>query len=464
MFDQIRWRDIRPELGPTARLALPLIVAQLSFMGMGTVDTIMAGRLGATELAAVAVGSNTWFLGMILFTGMIMSVSPILAQHIGGGLAPAGVGRLLRGMLVVGLCAGLLWTLAVLLSARPILGLLKLPAEHFRLSLDYLHIVAFAGIPYALAAVLRNACEAHAVTRLSLTAGLAGLGFNAMADWGLMYGHWGLPALGVRGVAIATLLAGVVMAAVYASGFWWVRRLRSVELFRHRNFDFRAAATEMLRLGLPIAAILTAESWLFSVCALLMARFGPDAVAAHQIAINFASMTFMVPMSIGFATTVRVGHAAGAGKRVEAAVRGYAGIVLGAGFAMVSALAMLLFPSAIASIYTQSAAVAARATGFLGLAAVFQLFDGIQATAGGALRGLKDTRLPMFVTVGAYWLVGFPFAAMMAFATGAGPSGIWYGFILGLGVAAAGLAARLIAVSHKALAVAAPSTAVSDIG
>jgi len=464
MFDQIGWRSIRLELGPTVRLALPLIVAQLSFIGMGTIDTIMAGRLGATELAAVAVGSNTWFLGMILFSGMIMSVSPILAQHIGAGLVPAGVGRLLRGMLIVGLAAGLLWTLLVLLSARPILDLLDLPPEHFRLSLAYLHIVAFAGIPYALTSVLRNGCEAHAVTRLSLIAGLTGLGFNALADWVLMYGHWGLPALGVRGVAIATLLAGVVMAVVYASGFLWVPRLRAVDLFGRRDFDVGAAAAEMLRLGLPIAAILTAESWLFNVCALLMARFGPDAVAAHQIAINFASMTFMVPMSIGFATTVRVGHAAGSGDRGGAAARGFAGVLLGAGFALVSALIMLLCPSAIASFYTQSAVVAAQATGFLGLAAVFQLFDGIQATANGALRGLKDTRLPMFVTVGAYWLVGFPFAAWMAFATSAGPSGIWYGFIIGLGVAAAGLAARLTAMSRKALAVAAPLAGISDIG
>ena len=213
------------------------------------------------------------------------------------------------------------------------------------------------------------------------------------------------------------------------------------------NYDVRLAPKtwEVMRVGLPVAAILAAEAWLFCIGALLMARFGADAVAAHQIAINFASLCFMVPTAIGMATTVRVGYAAGAGDAEGVALRGRVGVLLGLAFALMSATVMACAPHAIVSVYTDAAHLAGPAARFLAYAALFQVFDCVQATCNGALRGLKDTRAPMTITLLAYWGVGMPLALFLSFGTDTGPSGIWWGFIAGLMVAAAGLAARFLA-------------------
>jgi len=202
-----------------------------------------------------------------------------------------------------------------------------------------------------------------------------------------------------------------------------------------------------VKLGLPIALMLVAEASLFVVAALLMASFGDRTVAAYQVAINFASVMFMIPLGVALATTVRVGHAVGAGQLDVVRFRGRVGMQLGLINAISNALLMLLFPGVIVAIYTNDAAIARQAVLFLWLAAAFQFFDGVQVTANGALRGIKDTRLPMIITVTAYWLVGMPVALWLGFRTSLGPSGIWWGLTAGLGIAAIGLSLRFM---HKA--------------
>jgi multidrug resistance protein, MATE family len=234
------------------------------------------------------------------------------------------------------------------------------------------------------------------------------------------------------------------MVLAFAALYRWHPRLRELEVYGRAGWRPGPATGEVLRLGGPIALIITAEAWLFLIGALLMARFGTDAVAAHQIAINFASVTFMVPLSIGMATTVRVGYAAGAGDAAGVRLRGLAGIGMGACFAAFSAALMALLPGPIIALYTDAPGVAPLAAAFLAYAAVFQLADCVQATANGALRGIKDTRVPMLITVSAYWLVGLPLAVALAFNTAFGPAGVWLGFIAGLAVAAGGLAARFL--------------------
>lgn len=424
------------------RLAAPLIAAQLSFVSMGTVDTILAGRLGAAELAAIAVGSNAWFLSLVMFMGLSMAVSPIVAQRVGAQQPIERIGRFVQGALLLALILGLLWLALVQSAAAPLLRLLELDARTQGFAEAYLRALAHAAVPFSLAFVLRNVAEGFGLTRAPLFAGLLGALVNALLGWILMYGRWGAPALGPVGAGWATVAAAWTMVLSYLLFYSRVPQLRALRLVARLRLE--PEAFEIFRVGLPIAAIVTAEAWLFCLGALMMARFGPDVVAAHQIAINFASLAFMVPLSIGMATTVRVGHAAGAGDMAGVALRGRTGIAMGMCFAVMSALLMGCAPGAIIAVYTDVEALAAVATRFLAYAAIFQIFDCVQATSNGALRGIKDTRLPMAITLGAYWVVGLPTAAGLAFATAVGPAGIWFGFIVGLALAAGGLSWRFL--------------------
>ena len=436
--------SLRRELRTNLRLALPLIVAQLAFVSMGTVDAIFAGRLGVSELAAVAVGSNVWFLSFVMFMGVAMAVSPIVAQRLGAGWAPDGIGVFLRGALVLAFILGLVWLVLLLSCIRPVLTLLDLDARTDGFARAYLFALSWSALPLSLCFFLRNGAEGHGLTRVTLAAGLTGLGVNAGFNWLLMYGNWGFPRLGPAGCGWATTIASWTMVGSYLLSYRRHRPLRALRVFRTGMPRIERETFEILRVGLPVAAILAAEAWLFCIGALLMARFGADAVAAHQIAINFASLCFMVPTAIGMATTVRVGHAAGAGDGAAAAVRGRAGITLGVCFALMSAAAMTWMPGVIVRVYTDAEHLAAPAARFLAFAALFQVFDCVQATANGALRGLKDTRVPMSITLFAYWGVGMPLAVALAFGTSVGPTGIWYGFIAGLAVAAVGLGWRFL--------------------
>lgn len=440
---------LRAEAGNNLRLAAPLIAAQLSFVGMHTVDTLMAGRLGAASLAAVAVGANIWFLAFIIFMGLFMSVSPIVAQRVGAGRPAAETGTLLRDTLLLAVLLGGAWTLLINLAADPVLDLLDLDAVTRELSEGYLRAISWAAIPFCLCFVMRNGCEGNGATRAPVVAGVVALLVNALANLPLMYGYLGFPALGAVGTGWGTVVAVWAMTLVYALLYRIDPRLRAMKLFAGRP-RLTAELREIFTLGIPICASVVAEAWLFNLGALLMAHFGGSVVAAHQIAINFASLVFMVPLSIGLATAVRVGQAVGAGDAIGAVLRGRTGILLGAGFAMVSAACMALFSRSVVGLYTDVPEIANLAVRFLMLAAIFQLFDCLQATTNGALRGFKDTRVPMAVTVSAYWLAGLPIAAWLSLGTAVGPAGVWCGFIVGLAIAALGLGLRFQRRSAKA--------------
>ncbi|MGQ0502970.1 MAG: MATE family efflux transporter [Panacagrimonas sp.] len=444
--------QFRQEARANLRLAAPLIAAQLSFVSMGTVDTIFAGRLGASELAAVAVGSNAWFLLFVPFMGIGMAVSPIVAQRLGGGQTPAEVGSFLRGTITLALALGLLWLALMAVATHPVVELLHLDAPTAAMTRDYLRALAWAAPPFSLCFFLRNGAEGHGLTRAPLLAGIVGLAVNAGCAWVLMYGRWGFAPLGPEGAGWATVIAAWAMVLTYLAYYRRVSELRALQIFRFGWTLPGRDAREVLRVGLPIAAIFMAEVWLFCAGTLLMARFGAQAVAAHQIAINFASLCFMVPTAIGMATTVRVGHAAGAGHADAVALRGRTGMALGIGFAAMSGALMGLAPGVIVTLYTDVQSLAEPAVRFLQYAAIFQVFDCIQATSNGALRGIKDTRHPMVVTFIAYWIIGMPLAGALAFWGGQGPDGIWYGFIAALVVAAAGLSLRFLHKAPHALA------------
>lgn len=434
---------LRLEARANLRLAAPIIATQVTFMGMGTADTIMAGRYSAEGLAAVAVGANVWFLAFMVFMGILMACSPIVAQRIGAGRSAGETGAFVRAALAFSVLLGLLWMAGMRLAADPVLDWLALGEPTRGYAHDYILAASWSAMPLCLCFVARNTAEAHGLTRVALLAGLAGLFVNVLFDWLLMYGRLGFPQMGPEGCAWATVLAAATMVLVYAGQYRRIATLRALGVFRAEVPRLGEDIGEILRLGLPIMLIVTAESWMFNIGALMMARFGADTVAAHQVAINFAALSFMVPLSVGFATTVRVGLAAGAGDAAAVRLRGHAGIVIGACFALFSASVMATMPATIVGLYTDAAAVTPLAVQFLYFAAVFQIFDCIQATANGALRGVKDTRVPMLITVSAYWIVGLPLAWWLSFRTSTGPFGVWWGFIVSLAIAAAGLSARV---------------------
>jgi len=433
---------IRVETRANLRLALPLIAAQLAGVGMTTIDTIFAGRLGPQALAAVAVGANFSVILLVLFMGVYMACSPVIAHMVGAARAPADIGAFIRRALRFAWLGGALWVLSLNLLAGPALRLLGLAPDTTGLAILFVRTLSGSGLGMSLWFTLRFCAEGLGQVRPILYAGVAGLLCNALLDWLLLFGHFGMPRLGAPGCGVATTVSSLVMAGVLYAQFRLRRGLREpLEASRH-GAGCSEGPREILHIGLPIGLILLAEAGLFVLTAMLMARFGETTVAAYQVAINFASVVFMIPVGIALATTVRVGHAAGAGEHQAARFRGFVGMGLGLGNAASNAAIMTLFSGAIAAFYTEDAGIAAEAAHYLLLAAFFQFFDGLQSTANGALRGVKDTRLPMLITLVSYWLIGLPVAWWLAFRMGQGPDGLWWGLTAGLGAAAAGLTLR----------------------
>ncbi|MDR3416286.1 MAG: MATE family efflux transporter [Nevskia sp.] len=440
---QSPYSAFRAELRTNLGLALPLIAAQLAGVGMGTIDTVFAGRLGPQALAAVAVGVNFNVIFFVFFMGLFMACSPIVAHMTGAGRAPGEIGAFIDKARRLSWLVGLIWVILVNVTARPALTRLQLAPDTAALAVEFVRALSGSAFGMCLWFTLRFSAEGLGRTGPIFYAGLAGLAGNALLDWLLLFGHFGMPRLGVAGCGVATTVSSLAMAGVLALLF---RRDAHLRPF------VRAAVPappeglrEMLRIGLPIGLILLAEAGLFVLAALLMARFGDATVAAYQIAINFAALVFMIPLGVGLATTVRVGHAAGAGDSAAVRYRGFVGMGLGLGNAVSNAAVMSLGGGLIAALYTEDAGIAATASHFLLLAAAFQLFDGLQVTANGALRGIKDTRLPLLITLVSYWLIGLPVAWWLGFhagGTGMGPDGLWWGLTAGLGAAAAGLSLR----------------------
>jgi MATE family multidrug resistance protein len=428
------------------RLAGPLIAAQITFMAMGVVDTLMAGRISGAALAAIAVGHNLWIIPFIGFMGICAAISPIVAQRAGAGQTPAQIGAFARQAFVLAAALALVWFGLVRLFARPVIGMLELPPATVDLAVAYLFAESWSALAFCLCFAQRNTIEGLGRSRPILFTGLCGLTVKIVFNFGFVYGRFGLPELGVVGCGWSTVIASAAMAAVYALQLRTLPRIRELQVFAGGWPRLRPEVLEVLRLGLPIGCILVAEAGFFGVAGLLMARFGEVPVAAHQIAMNFASVVFMVPLGLAMATTVRVGQAAGAGRAPETRLRGQTGMVLGLCFALFSAALMGLKPEWITQLYTSDGSVAPQAQVFLRYAALFQLFDCLQVTANGALRGLKDTRLPMAITLLAYWAVGMPLAYGLAFGAGLGPNPLWGGMIAALLAAAAGLSLRFL---HK---------------
>ncbi len=428
-----------PEVRTMLRLALPVVVAQVGLMAMGVVDTLMVGRVSANALAAVALG-NLYFLVVIVpCSGTLMVLDPIVAQAVGAE-DRGGVARGVQRGLVLAILLATVTSIA-LLPVRYVLELMHQPPALVPISASYVLISILGVFPYLGFVVLRQSLQAlgevRAMVRVIIIANVT----NAALNWVFVYGHLGMPAMGAPGSAWATVVARWLMLVLLLAAGW--RRLRpSLRPWRKETLHL-APLLAMLRLGIPIGLHQGVELGAFAAIGVLMGVLGTRELAAHQVAINLASLTFMVPLGVGAAAAVRVGHATGAGD-VEGARQGAgAALVVGTCFMLGAAAIMLLFPRAIAALYTNDAPVIALAAALIPIAGVFQVFDGIQAVCAGVLRGLGDTRIPFLMNVTGFWLAGFPVSVALGFYTPLGAIGLWWGFVAGLAAVSALLLLRV---------------------
>lgn len=438
------------EIRRTLVLAGPLIVGQLTSFGMNFVDTAMAGRIGAVDLGAIAVGSSIWAAGFIFALGVLMSVSPAVSQLDGAGLR-ARAGEMTRQALWIALALGGLLFVAAR-GAGGIMRALDVEPAVAELAMGYLRAMSWGAPALTLSMVLRFFSEGTGHTRPTMYIGVLGILCNVPLNYVLMFGKLGFPELGAVGCGWAT--AVVFWLQLIALSLYL--RLRPMfapfGLFQRFSWPGRVEIAGLLKVGLPIGVMIFFEGSLFVSAALLIGTLGALPIAAHQVAINFASMAFMVPLGMAGAITVRVGNAIGRGDPAGARTAGLVGVGLAACFGVFSAAIMFNFPEAIARIYTADPAVIELAGRLILLAAVFQVSDGLQAAAAGALRGLKDTRVPMLYSVLSYWAIGLSAGAWLTFRRDWGAPGMWVGLILGLSVAAVLLNGRFLRASARRIA------------
>jgi MATE family multidrug resistance protein len=421
------------------RLAIPVVIIQVGMMAMGVVDTVMVGHISAQALAAVALGNLYFFTLAVFALGTLMVLDPVVAQAIGAGDGPAVARGVQRGVLI----AAVLTIPAVLLltSAASVFALARQPAEVIPLAAAYAVRTAPGTFPFLLFVVFRQSLQAMGRTAPIVGAIVGANLANAALNWILIFGHLGFPAMGVVGSAWATTISRGLLVL----GLWIAARRELMPLvWPVRAEIWRVEPLiRMFRLGLPIGAQHVLEFGAFALVALMMGWMGTREMAGHQVAINLAALTFMVPLGVGDAASVLVGQAVGRGDPEGTRGAARAAFACGVTFMAMTGAIFLSFPEDLARLYSRDPAVTGVAAILIPIAGVFQVFDGTQVVAGGVLRGLGDTRAPMIANLLGYWAVGIPVSLYLGFRAGLGPAGLWWGLVLGLGLVGVSLLLRV---------------------
>ncbi len=427
-----RFAAFRAELAAATRLAAPVAAVQLGIMSMGVVDTIMLGHLSANALAAGALGHIVTITLMMIGYGILSALDPLASQAYGAGDAKAFGDHLQRGV-VMAAALTVPFVLAVW-DVRGLLRLLEQPEAIVGDAAVFARVTIWGALPYFLFVALRQSLQAMSVVRPAMVAIVIGNLVNLLGNYVLIFGRFGLPALGVAGSAYSTVIARwmmlfyVLVAARRRLAPYWRGFTAEAVAFRGHRL--------MLRIGLPIGFHNGLELLVFSTVAFLMGRMGVNELAGHQIAINLASLSFMVPMGISGAAATRVGNAIGRGDMPGAQRAAAACLLLGGGVMVVFAILFGAFPEALARLYTRDVAVIAMTAVLLPIAAVFQVFDGIQVVGAGVLRGSADTAFPAGIALVGFWVIGLPAGWALGFSAGLGPRGLWWGLTVGLAAVA----------------------------
>ncbi len=436
---------IRRELFDLMRVAFPLILAQIAQMSMSFVDTLMAGRLGQDALAGIALGSVVFGLVSIVSMGVLFSVAPLVSQAHGAN-DPDRAGRAARqGIWLAALLS--VPGVALFLNIESILLATGQEPGSAALAGGYLGAAAFGFLPSLLLVALRGFLEGLSDTRPIMVILFVGIALNVLANNAFMFGRWGFPELGLVGTGVATSIVYTVMALAAAG--YVALRYRRYRVLRGLRRPDPTVLRELFRVGWPIGLTLGFEGGLFAFTALLMGLFGQAALAGHQIAVQAASVTFMIPVGLSIATGVRVGQAVGRRDPVGMRRAGLTGIVLSACVMLLTAALFRFAPMPVIALFLNvhdpaNLAAVRFAASFLGIAALFQVVDGIQVAAAGALRGLRDTRAPMIISLISYWAVGMTVATVLAFPVGLEGEGLWSGLVAGLALAALLLTRRFL--------------------
>lgn len=422
------------EVRATATLALPLVLGHVSTGLIGFVDNVIAGHHGTQTLASVTVGTALLWLPMMVPIGTLISLTASVSQLAGAGRRDE-IGPLFRQALWLSLGLGALM-FAFLSLAPYALTAFGIAPEIIPGAKAFLHGIRWGVPALTLYFCMRYLSEGMHWTLPTMVLGFGGLLVLGPLGYVLTFGKLGFPEMGAGGLGVASAIMMWLQATAFAVYLWNSKRFAALRLFSHFEWPRLAPIQQLLKTGLPIGITVLMEGGLFIATALLIARLGATSAAAHQIAINVAALCFMIPMGVAEATTIRVGHAVGQqdahGVR-RAARAGYLIVLATQAF---SALALLFGHDAVVALYTRDAAVAALAGILLLYAAAFQFPDGIQVLSAGALRGLKDTRVPMWLAAFSYWGLGMPLGAGLGLGLGWGPQGMWLGLILGLTAAA----------------------------
>jgi MATE family multidrug resistance protein len=442
---------IRVELAHVLRLALPIILTQLSQMGMGVADTIMAGRYSATDLAGVALGGTVFWPSILLLSGIMMALIPSVSQLHGGG-NQAGAGEVVRQAAWIGLGGGILlmWGYR---NLEPVYRLVGVDEAAIPIAVDYLAAFSWGVPPLMGYFALRYLCEGMSWTLPAMLVAFFGLLAKIPLNYLFIYGGLGIPAMGGAGCGWASTLVIWLEFAVLA---WIVSgsRLRATGVFSRFSRPDPAELWRLVKLGLPIGLSSFLEISMFSTVTLLVGRFGAEAVAAHQIAVSVGGLAFMIPMAIGMAASIRVGYNVGAGDLPGARRSGQVAIGVSLVFAVLAAALILPAREVIAGLYTTQMPVLLLAAELMIFVALYQFVDDTQVAAIGSLRGYKDTRVPMIVALLAYWAVGLPVGVLFGFDLVGVPElegvrGFWVGLCAGLAVASVFLILRFAWLSRR---------------
>ncbi len=435
----------------TLVLGLPLIGSHLAQMALHVTDTVMLGWYGVVSLAAVVLGSSSFFIVFVVGSGFAKAVMPMVAAALGRG-DETQVRRDTRMGLWLSIAFGIV-VFPIFWWSGPILLALGQDPEVSAIAEDYMRIVGLGMVPALMVTVLQSYLSALHRTQVVLWVTLAAVGLNIAVNWALIFGNWGFPELGARGAAVATISTQVLSLVVLALYAWALPELRRFHLFQRFWRPDWHAMRQVWRLGVPIGLTGLAEGGLFQASALMMGWIGTVELAAHGIALEVAALTFMLHVGLSSAATIRIARFDGQGDRDALRQAARVAVVISFGAAILSVLLFVSIPEPIVALFLdltkpESAAIVAYGSVLLMVAGLFQLADGMQVMALGLLRGVQDTKVPMWLAAVSYWLIGIPCSYVLAFPLGYGGVGLWFGLVIGLVCAAASLMWRFWRLVH----------------
>lgn len=429
-------------------ILLPILVTQLSMYAMSFFDTLMSGQASPEDLAGVAIGSSIWVPVYTGLSGILSAITPIVAQLLGAGKQEQVAPKVIQGLYLA-----LLLAFVVLLSGKltlfPLLSLMDLEPEVRRIAFHYLVALSFGMVPVFVYAVIRSFIDALGYTRVTMIITLVSVPLNVFLNDVLIFGKYGFPALGGVGAGVASAITYWIIMFISMSVIHFSKPFAGYHIFRSfQRVSFRVWK-ELLGIGVPIGLAIFLEVSIFALVALLMSRFDTATIAAHQAAMNFATLLYMIPLSISMALTIVVGYEVGA--RRFAAARHYTLLGVGAALfmALFNTLILSLFNRQVAGLYTNDPVVLELTRQFLSYAIFFQFLDAIATPIYGTLRGYKDVKATFYLTLISYWAISLPLGHVLAVRTHFGASGYWIGLITGVGVLTFSILLRLIWIQRR---------------